>query len=195
MDFLTNLDTSLFYFLNGDIANSLFDKVMPFITEPKSWTIAYIFLFGWLFWKGGKQGRIAAVTLIVAIVLADQLSSSVIKELVQRVRPCKELADVRMLVPCSSGLSFPSSHAANTFAGAVILSYYFRHYTWVYFTAAAAISFSRIYVGVHYPFDVLGGALLGAAIGIGLIMAIRRVPWLNGDGKKVKAPASPDVAD
>jgi membrane-associated phospholipid phosphatase len=185
MDFISNIDTSLFYFFNQVIANSLFDKLMPFVTENRHWVLVYVFLFGWLFWKGGKTGRIAGLLLIVGLVIADQLSSSVIKELVARVRPCRALSDVRLLVSCGAGLSFPSSHATNTFFGAVILSYYMRQYTWVYFSIAALVSFSRVYCGVHYPIDILAGAILGSGIGCGMIYIANKIPALKIDIKNV----------
>ncbi len=186
MEFITNIDTTLFYFFNGVIANSLFDRIMPFITENKHWVLVYITLFVWLFWKGGRTGRIAGLLLILGLVTADQLSSSVIKELAGRIRPCHDLPDVRLLVSCGAGKSFPSSHAANTFFGAVVLSYYYRHYMWVYFSIAAAVSFSRIYCGVHYPLDILGGAVLGSSIGLGLIYISRKIPFLNIDNNTQK---------
>lgn len=184
MDFLANFDTALFYFFNGDIANSLFDKIMPFVTENRHWIIVYIVLFTWLFWKGGKNGRVAGLLLIAGLIIADQLSSSVVKELVGRLRPCKALPDVRLLVSCGGGLSFPSSHAANTFFGAVVLSNYYRHYAWIYFSIAAIVSFSRVYCGVHYPLDILGGAVLGSTIGIGIIYIANKIPILKIEGNR-----------
>jgi undecaprenyl-diphosphatase len=164
-EFIQTIDTWLFHLINGGIANPLFDKIMPFITENQHWLLVYIILFVWLLWKGGKTGRICAAVLIITIIISDQVSSSIIKDYVARLRPCHVLSDVRLLVPCGSGKSFPSSHAVNTFAAAVVLSHYYRKYIWLLFGIAATISFSRIYVGVHYPFDVIGGACFGLLVG------------------------------
>jgi undecaprenyl-diphosphatase len=169
IDIIQNTDVFLFHIVNRTIANPVFDVVMPFITSNANWHLVYLFLFGWLFWKGGKSGRICAVALIVAIVFVDQLNSSILKELFGRIRPCSSLADVRLLVGCGGGKSFPSSHAANTFAAAVVLLHYYKQYKWVYFSIAIAISFSRVYVGVHYMSDILGGAIVGSLSALAII--------------------------
>lgn len=175
MDFLLNLDLSIFYFINHTMSNILFDKFMPFITEISNWYLVYIFLLSWLIWKGGKNGRIAAMTIIAAILLTDQINSSLLKELFDRIRPCHVLSDVRLLISCGGGYSMPSSHAANNFSLAVILSYFYRQYRYVYFSLATLIALSRVYVGVHYPSDILIGALVGTVISIFLILFIRKI--------------------
>lgn len=76
-------------------------------------------------------------------------------------RPCHALQNVHLLVSCGSGFSFPSSHAVNNFAGALILAFFFPRNKWWFFGIAAIVAFSRVYVGVHYPFDVIGGAVIG----------------------------------
>ena len=173
IDFLINIDVFLFYFINNNLANPVFDGIMPFITNVQHWFLLYIALFAWLFWKGGKNGRIAAVTLLVTIILSDQINSSLLKELFVRVRPCNALTHVRLLVDGCGGFSMPSSHAVNNFAAATVLAYFFRQYKIVYFSIAIAMAFSRVYVGVHYPFDVLVGALTGFLIGFGILQIVK----------------------
>lgn len=171
-DFLYTIDRSLFGVFNGDLANPVFDVVMPFITNVKHFYPVYVLLFVLLLWKGGVNGRWAALLLAVTVAVADPISSRVIKEAVARERPCRELHDVRLLVNCGGGKSFPSSHAVNNFAALAVLFWFFRSIPWIWWTwlgIAAAVSFSRIYVGVHYPFDVLGGALIGLLIGAAVI--------------------------
>jgi undecaprenyl-diphosphatase len=174
MEFLLNLDLSVFYFINHFISNSFFDKLMPYITEIDNWYLVYIFLFSWLFWKGGKNGRIAGVAIILAIILTDQVNSSFLKELFDRTRPCHSLSDVHLLVTCGAGKSMPSSHAANNFALALILSYFFRQYRYVYYSIATFIAISRVYVGVHYPADVIVGAFVGTTISLILVLIIQK---------------------
>ena len=104
--------------------------------------------------------------------LADTTSSRLIKNTVKRVRPCNDenvKMHVKLLVPCGSGYSFTSSHAANHFAAAVFIIFTFldnrKWLKWSLLVWAASISFGQVYVGVHYPLDVICGGLLGSGIG------------------------------
>jgi undecaprenyl-diphosphatase len=173
MEFLYSVDTAIFRFCNHSLSNPLFDAIMPPITNWNQSPLGIaIFAAIWLFIfiKGGKRGRTAALLLIPLIYLSDQLSSTVIKSLIARPRPCHLaggvpiISDIHLLVPCGSGYSFPSSHAANNFAFAALMTIYFRKFWYVFFTYAVLMGFSRISVGVHYPSDVLGGALIGVIL-------------------------------
>ncbi|MCK5740590.1 MAG: phosphatase PAP2 family protein [Chlorobi bacterium] len=168
------IDVQLFIFLNSTISNDICDKIFPYITDVRNWLLVYVFLFGWLFWQGGKKGVLTAVSLIAVILATDYINSELLKNYFSRVRPCSALDDVRLLIDCGSGKSFPSSHAANMFAAATVLAYYYRKYRWIYFGIAAAIAFSRVYVGVHYPLDIAGGAIVGTVIGT-VVVFIGRV--------------------
>jgi undecaprenyl-diphosphatase len=169
-DFLYSIDKSLFIFINQTLANPVFDLIMRPITDwNQSWFGWGIFAVLWLllFWKGGRKGRTVCLLLIPMIGITDQFSSTYLKYYFQRPRPCHEIngvaiiQNIHLLVPCGSGYSFPSSHAANNFALAGFASYYYRRWTWAYFLYAGIMGFSRISVGVHYPSDVLGGAFIG----------------------------------
>ncbi len=173
IDFFVHIDTLVFYLINVTISNPFFDSVMPFITELRNWYIVYIILFVWLFWKGGKNGRIAALSLILSIVITDQINSMVLKEIFGRLRPCVTQENINLLVSCGAGKSFPSSHAANSFAAATILSFFYMHYKYAFFLIAFLISFSRVYVGVHYPIDVIAGGIVGFIIAFILISIIK----------------------
>ncbi|HTY35675.1 MAG TPA: phosphatase PAP2 family protein [Bacteroidota bacterium] len=190
---LLNADRSLFYFCNQDLRNWLFDAILPFLTDLNRKPLALVvvgLLWLLLLTKGGRHGRIAALLLIPTIVLSDQLSSSVLKYIIERARPCHELSNVHLLVGCGSGYSFPSSHAVNNFAGALVLSYFLPRWTWAFFTFASVIAFSRIYVGVHYPSDVLGGAVIGLFIA-GIVIFVFRFAeeWWIGR-RRIKAAGS-----
>ena len=164
LDFLNSLDITLFRFLNGSLSNSVFDFLMPLITDLNKYRIVLVFvgvILLWMLIRGKRHVRIAAVLLIITIVVSDQLSSSVIKYWLERPRPCHTLQHVHLLVGCGSGLSFPSSHAVNNFAGALILAFFFPRAKWCFFGFAALVAFSRVYVGVHYPSDIIGGAVIG----------------------------------
>ncbi|MFN3781727.1 MAG: phosphatase PAP2 family protein, partial [Candidatus Kapaibacteriota bacterium] len=161
MDFLLNLDTGLLFFINRTLANPIFDRLFVLLTVQEHWYIVYAVLIYFLLFKFERKGRLFLLTLIITIAVADQLSSHVIKELVGRLRPCHNLSDIRLLVPCGAGKSFPSSHAVNNFAAAIFLGSFFRNYRSHFIIIASLIAISRVYVGVHYPSDVLAGALLG----------------------------------
>lgn len=166
---LLQIDKALFYFFNVKIVNPVFDVLMPFITKDMNLRIFLGLIWIGLLIFGGKEGRIAAILLIPALAISDQLSSHIIKPLVGRIRPCHELEGVRLLVGCGSGLSFPSSHAVNSVAVAALISRFYKKYSAYLFLFAFLVSFSRIYVGVHYPADVVVGMIIGAIVGFGVV--------------------------
>jgi undecaprenyl-diphosphatase len=175
IDWLVNLDTQLFLFFNNALANSVFDRIMPIITNDWVLRVVFLIIVVLLLIFGKKQGRVVALLCIVTLALSDQVTSHLIKPLVGRVRPCHVVGDVHLLVACSQGLSFPSSHAANSFAIAVLISLSYRRQIWLYLTIAAIISYSRIAVGVHYPFDALAGAIVGVFCAAAVFAANRHV--------------------
>ena len=183
LDALVSYDKELFLYLNQGVQNWLFDVVLPFLTDLNRKPIGIVILaILWLLLltKGGRPGRIAALLLVPTIILSDQLNSSFLKFLIDRPRPCHELTNVHLLVGCGSGYSFPSSHAVNNFAGAMVLSYFLPRWTWGFFCYASVIAFTRIYVGVHYPSDVLAGAMVGLILGFIMIVAFRQTEeWLR----------------
>ncbi len=160
-ELLQNIDTALFYFINKTLANPVTDKVMPFITANDHWMLVYIILLGWLVIKGGAKGRVAVVMALLLVTVTDQFNSFVIKDFFHRIRPCNALADVHLLVNCTDSFSFTSSHAINNFGAATVFSYFYKNFRYALFITASLVALSRVFVGVHYPFDIICGALLG----------------------------------
>jgi membrane-associated phospholipid phosphatase len=173
LEWLVARDTDVFVFLNTRLANPVFDFIMPIATND--WflraVLAAIIIAMLIF--GKKPGRIAAIFCLATVALSDLLSAQVVKPLVARVRPCHVIESVHLLVNCSQGLSFPSSHAANSFSLALFLSGIYPRLRWLLYSFAMIVSFSRIAVGVHYPLDVLFGALTGVLAAL-LIAAVYR---------------------
>jgi undecaprenyl-diphosphatase len=166
---LEHLDQQLFIFINS--ANSPFwDKVMYFMSMRVVWIPLYLAILINLGIKYKRRFGIIVVFIIVAVVLSDQ-SSVLIKNAVDRLRPCYEpsLQGLVHIVKgeCGGKFGFVSSHAANSF-NVALLSLLFIKRKWFSVSIiiwASAVSYSRIYLGVHYPGDVLCGAMLGALIG------------------------------
>ncbi len=103
----------------------------------------------------------AVFLLVLGITLSDQVCNSLLKPLVGRIRPCNVLEGVHLLVNCTKSFSFPSSHATNIFTGTMLLSFVYPKLKTVLLGLAVLVSYSRIYVGVHYPLDVVAGIILG----------------------------------
>lgn len=148
---------------------------MPFITSNNNWFAVYIIGLSLLAWKGGKKGIIIVIGILLMVIISDQISSHLIKELVGRIRPCSSLQNVRLLVDCGAGKSFPSSHSVNNFAAAMYLGFFFKKYKKIFFVIASLIAFSRVYVGVHFPFDIIGGAIIGSAIAYAIAWLVNNV--------------------
>ena len=164
LEWLLTLDRSIFLFINRDLANPVTDLIMPFITNDNF--LRGIFALGIVAMLvfGRKRLLWAVLFSIVVVTLTDQSSAGLLKPLIGRLRPCK-IMEVHLLVGCGSGYSFPSSHATNLFGQALFWGLLFRRYLWPGIAFAFLIGLSRIFVGVHYPLDVVAGMILGAAEG------------------------------
>jgi undecaprenyl-diphosphatase len=192
MSALLDLDTRLFVLLNQKWVNPVLDTVMPFITDFDHWRVPLVLVLLFALARGKTEARVGILFAILAVAVADQASSSGIKPLFERARPFQVVEGTRQLVGAYD-YSFPSSHAANTFAAGMFLAVRFARLRWL-LILPAVVSYSRIYVGVHYPLDVLGGAALGSGIGVGFaalerVSRIRLERWLSfGRGRKEPPP-------
>lgn len=193
LDLLYSIDRAVLLFINQTLSNPLGDVLWPLITDyDKLWPVRVVLagVWLWLLIWGGKRGRSVALLLIPVLVVSDQLNSSVLKEIMQRPRPCHEVdgvrvvEEIRLLVGCGGGKSFPSSHAVNNFAVASVFAFYYRRWLWAFVTWASLVALSRPAVGVHYPSDVLAGAVIGVTVAASLIwlwVCIDR--WLQKRGE------------
>jgi undecaprenyl-diphosphatase len=128
-----------------------------------------------------------SLALTAAGVWSADLLTLVLKAITDRPRPFETIPDADPLLKATVGQSMPSGHAATSFAGAVILTYLLARAAPFFFLLAAAIAFSRVYVGVHYFSDVLVGALLGAAVALAYLVALRLLPPSAGDRRRSEA--------
>jgi membrane-associated phospholipid phosphatase len=166
-------DYALWYLINTQWHNSFFDYIIPFLRNQWFWVPLYVFLALWMPIRFRRNGMIWCLVFIFAFVLSDQLSAHLLKPIFHRLRPCNNpslSAIIHLLVQCGSGYSFPSSHASNHFAigvfMAITLGKLMKWIPPVTILWALIVSFSQVYVGVHFPLDVTCGGLLGASIGI-----------------------------
>ncbi len=172
MEFLINLDHELFLFINRSLSNTFFDVILPLVRNRYIWVPVYIAIIAYIFTKFDLHKASYYILIIVsAVSITDIISSRVVKNSVERPRPCREISmsqQVNQRVRCGYSSSFTSSHAANHFGLALILISLLangkRWVKWTLYSWAAIISFAQIYVGVHYPLDIIGGACLGLAL-------------------------------
>src|SRR5450432_354605 len=166
---ILNWDRELFQKVNGQWTNSLFDLVLPFTRNAIIWVPLYLFFIVFTALNYKRKGFFWILMGILTVATTDLVSSWGIKELIFRVRPCRDEAlagHVRFLVSyCPRSSSFTSSHAANHFAMAMFIFMTLKDqigkWIWLIFFWAFIISYAQIYVGVHYPFDIVGGGVVG----------------------------------
>jgi undecaprenyl-diphosphatase len=170
---LIETDQYLFDLINQQWVHPFLDVVMPLLRNQYTWVPVYFFLllFGYFNFRNKLLPWVGFFLLTFA--LTDLISTQIFKEYIQRPRPCWDnftASHVRMLIPCSHAYSFVSSHATNHFGMSafifITLRNFFSKSLWIVFLWAFLVALAQIYVGAHYPGDVIGGAVLGLLIGI-----------------------------
>ncbi|NEX14649.1 MAG: phosphatase PAP2 family protein [Prosthecochloris sp.] len=168
MDVLQQADAWIFQLLNLNLVHPAADDLMVFLSRPE--LSGHMMLLAALFMmvRRGWNGVIILLLTLLAVGCADWVASGVLKPFFQRTRPCFELEECRLLLSQTRSYSFASSHAATTAAIAGTIYIFFsrgelvdRAYTAVMVLYALLVSYSRVYVGVHYPGDVIAGAVIG----------------------------------
>lgn len=178
---LLSWDEEAFLVINRDWVHPFLDWILVPARNPLTWIPIYVFLLMFLTLNFRLQGLKIVGMVVLCFIVTDQLSGHIIKPLLERVRPCNDsyLAEyVRQLVPCGSGYSFTSNHASNHFGISVILSLMIGQLRWwitpLLLCWASLVAYAQVYVGLHYPIDVMGGALLGTLSATGLYFLLRK---------------------
>ena len=163
VDSLAQVDRQLFVAIHAGLANPVFDAVLPVVREKKTWFALYVIFLVLVLRQHRRRAWIPVLAVVAAVALSDQLSGIYLKEMFERVRPCRDpqlVGHIRDLIRCSGAYSLPSAHASNHFAVALALSSFLPKPSRalpLLLMWAGLISFAQVYVGVHYPGDVLVG--------------------------------------
>ena len=183
MNALLSVDIFLMKQINTIWTNRWLDQTMPFITDLfRAWwvlcVILPVFLVIWFYKQRVRAFRVS-IELLVALALSDGICFRLIKENVQRERPFNSLEGTILRTHIHYGYSFPSNHASNSFTAAVLVGLHYPVLRWYATVVAAVIAYSRVYVGVHFPSDVLAGALLGTLVAFAVFLFCRRTWPIN----------------
>lgn len=187
---LYSVDRAIFLVANRTLENPLFDLVMPVLSDKRAGLLVAAAVVPWLFVRFGRRAWPVVVVAALAIGLSD-FSASQIKQFVQRVRPCHVVPEAHLLVGCTRSFAMPSNHASNMFALAGVFVSALPSCRWLFVVLAGAVAYSRMYLGVHYPADVLVGAAWGMTLGYGLAVSARHafpVEWLPPRESTTRAP-------
>ena len=193
----SSMDQSLFIALNNSPKNPLVDAVMATVSCWAAWWPLVVIAGVCFLVFGGFRARALVFAAVLAVGINDGLICRNLKSTVQRPRPHEVLSGVRSIdlakatprlmairlpvqvkissidTPATTGKSFPSSHAANCFAMATVCFLFYRRWGWIAFLPAALVAFSRMYVGSHWPLDVLAGSFIGIACALGVVTLLR----------------------
>jgi membrane-associated phospholipid phosphatase len=198
LNWLDHIDKVLVLLIQHDSDHFLFDKVMPVLRDPFTWIPLYAFMLYYAIRKGRKKAWFFIVLSVGTFAITDSVTTQLLKPLFGRLRPCcdPELHSlVRVIVDCGGIYSMPSSHAANHFGLAAfwyftILTMTGRKWKWLW-VWAAVICYAQIYVGKHYPSDILFGSFIGCITGMGMSRLFEY--WWNrqaGRGVLLSMPAT-----
>ena len=159
MALLQSFDSSILLFIKYNMHGIIMDKVMVILTYLGNGGIIWIIIAALLI--SNKKYRKIGFMALAALILSAILGDEILKHLFKRTRPLETIPVVNLLIARPLSYSFPSGHTMSSFAVAGVLAKYFKNYAIEFISLASLIAFSRMYLYVHYPSDVLGGAVLG----------------------------------
>ena len=178
---LITLDKELLLLING-FHNHVLDSIMVFASLKLGWIPLYVFLLYTIIKDYGRKTWLVLIIIGLTILIADQSSVHLFKNVFQRLRPCNDdtiAGLLHMVRPCGGKFGFISSHAANSFSLAVFIILLLKNkHSWIWpvmLLYAVLIMYSRVYLGVHFPSDVIAGAVVGSLIGIGTYYLFKQI--------------------
>lgn len=170
MSTLLGFDQQVFFVINHLPHGSILNLIGQFFSGIGTFGIIWFILGAWLFLKEEKKDHWFWAPVVLAGIGSWLLADAILKPLIARARPAIEMGAI-IVGSQSKDAAFPSGHATIAFAMAGVLSHKEPRWRWVFYLLAVAIAFSRIYLGKHYPLDVIGGAVVGWIIGKGALLA------------------------
>ena len=181
LDTIQEIDKNMFISVNHGLSTPFMDSVMTFISGPWPWVLVLLVWVAQLVARKDKEGARTLFMCLLIVGICDATSSYLLKPFFGRARPCKIYDFVRIVEGCAGYMSFPSNHATNAMAVATVcLRFCGRLAGFAMLFLAVVIAFSRVYMGVHYPFDVTAGVLFGFGFSSFWIWVLMRFGWLKG---------------
>ena len=174
---IQRFDSSILLYIKNNMHGPIMDKLMITLTHLGNGGMIWIIISVVLVIS--KKYRKIGFMAIAALILSTILGEGILKHVVKRIRPSANIPAVNLLIAKPLSYSFPSGHTTSSFAVAGVLAKYFKKYALEFFSLASLISFSRLYLYVHYPTDVLAGIVLGLACSGIIIFLFDKVSYIN----------------
>ncbi|MCR1951383.1 MULTISPECIES: phosphatase PAP2 family protein [unclassified Clostridium] len=172
-EYINLIDISILRFIRNYFSSPLMDSMMIFITKLGDrgfvWIVIGIILLI------SKKYRKIGFTMLIALAVTSIIGEGIIKNIIQRPRAFITFPDIEIIIKAPLSYSFPSGHTASSFAAAVVLGYYIKKCRYLFYFFAALVAFSRLYLFVHYPSDIIGGIVLGISCSLATIEVINNI--------------------